>query len=555
MKQKLKKILNEIIQPFGVNISQAEIELREPPKNIPFELATNLPIVLSRKIGLPAQQVYQQIYNEINKNFSSLFNKIEFSLPGFLNFNLNLKVYLEEIQNIVRQKNKYPQQQKKNVRVLIEYVSANPTGPLHIGHARSAVIGDVLANILEQLGYEVFREYYNNDRGKQIDILTATVLSNCSERIKNLFDKNTICWIEKMLTMGMYKGDYIKQIAKTLEEKLSDNIAKLPIEEIKQKIVDIVIQEIKQSLQNFRVKFDNYYSENSLYSSGYVEKILQILKQKGLIEEFDNAVWFKSKDMGDDKDRVIFRSNGEPTYFLSDIAYHFKKLERGYDWLINIWGADHHGYLPRLKSAVYAIAEKNVKLDIILYQLVSLIRNGVRISMSTREGKFITLDEVVSEVGVDVTRFFLLTKTPDTHLEFDFDLAKEHSLKNPVYYIQYAHTRCCGIFRETKLSEDNVIEMIDTVFDNYTATVEEMNLIKTLCFYEDVLYSCIETLAPNYLCSYLIDLSRLFHKFYETCRIIDKNKISYPRLVLTLASKIVINNGLNLLGIHAPEQM
>jgi len=561
MKEKVKKVLNEMLTILGW---QEEFDIKEPPQEINFDLATNIPIVVSKKYNIEPQVIFEQIKNLCIKQFGSyLFSEMEYSPPGFINFNLSKDILLEEIRQIVLAKEKYPVVLQNNTKVLIEFVSANPTGPLHIGHARSAVLGDVLGNIFKKLGYQVTKEYYINDIGRQIDVLTASVIIS-GYNFDNLFvEEDVRIYCEKIVQNSCYKGDYIKDVAYKVKSNF-EKVNKENFKAVQKFIVETIMQEIKTSLSNFKVLFDNYFYESSLYECSFVEKVKEMLVKNNLVEEKDNALWFRSSQFGDDKDRVIIKSSGEPTYFFSDILYHYNKILRGYNLLINIWGTDHHGYVERVKLAfeqLCSFENRDVELKIILYQLVSLIKNGQRVSMSTREGEFISLDEVVKEVGVDVTRFFLLTKSPNTHLDFDFELAKEHSLKNPVYYIQYAHTRCCSILAEV----DKIVslESINLYLEEYFKQLyehkfvdSELNLVKKLIFYPDILNLCLETLSVHHLCNYLIELARIFHKFYEECRVIDRNKIIiYPRLLLVIATKNVIKSALDILNISAPQKM
>lgn len=561
MKEKVKKALSEIVKLAGWQLEDFQVDF--PPKEIKSDIATNIPILVAKKYkDVTPESVAEKIKSLCKEQFSDyLFSDIQFSPPGFLNFSLSKDVLFEEIKQIIIQQNEYPKTPAKEDKLLIEFVSANPTGPLHIGHGRSAVLGDVLANIYKKLGYQVTKEYYINDRGRQIDILTASVIISIQD--ETMVDDEIKLWAQNLTSQTRYKGSYIKDIAVEVSKSFN-KIDKNNIKDVTKFIVDKIMQEIKSSLTNFNVKFDNFFSESSLYETGLTQKVLESLKSKGLLEYKDNALWFKSEKLGDDKDRVVIKSNGEPTYFFSDIVYHYDKILRGYTWLINIWGTDHHGYLNRLKIACETIFEsenKNVKLDIILYQLVSIIKNGQRVSMSTREGEFITLDEVVKEVGCDVTRFFLLTKSPNAHLDFDLELAKEHSLKNPVYYIQYAHTRCCGILAEVAkivnldAVNKNVEDYFEFVYKQQYQDIE-LELVKKLCFYPDILYLCAESFSIHHLCGYLIDLARIFHKFYEQCRVIEMGSvINYPRLLFVIATKFILNNALSILGISAPEKM
>lgn len=563
MKEKVKKALNEIISEIGWDV---DFELEEPPQEIKADLSTILPLLVSKKYNISPQEAFDTVKKYCKKHFGDcLFKEIWFSEPGFINFVFSFDILFEELKQIIKQKENYPVVDKKNENVLIEFVSANPTGPLHIGHGRCAVLGDVLGNILKKLGYNLTKEYYVNDRGKQITVLVASVIQSLADTEHYSVEENLKSWAKEISQKAQYKGEYIKTIAKMVKTKFGV-VSSENINEVQKFIITTIMDEIKTSLKNFNVEFDNYFYETSLYETGVTEKIKKILEEKKLVEHKDGAVWFKSSQVFDNKDRVIIKSDGEPTYFFSDIAYHYNKASRGYTWLINIWGTDHHGYVDRIKSACDSIFsscfDKEIKLDIILYQLVTLVKQKQKISMSTREGKFVSLDEVVSEVGVDVTRFFLLTKSPNAHLEFDFDLAKEHSLKNPVYYIQYAHTRCCGIINEVNkiVSMEDIYNNFEYFFKNLYEQKEfkpeEITLVKKLCFYYDALKLCIETMSVHHLCNYLIELASLFHRFYEQCRVIDKNSIIiYPRLMVVIATKIILNNALTILGISSPEKM
>lgn len=561
MREKIKKVIEEILKQL--DFESIDFEIKEPPKNINFDFSTNLPILLSKKYNIGVDEVFKKIENLVDKNYKNVFLKLSLSSPGFLNFDISNEFYYDELKNILFEKENYPILDKyKNKKVLIEFVSANPTGPLHIGHGRCAVLGDVLGNILKKLGCELHKEYYINDRGRQIDILTASVISVIAENSLVKVDEDVYKWSQNITLQSKYKGDYIKDIAYKISNAFNE-INFSVIGELKKKIVNLIMENIKDSLKNLRVFFDNFKSEEELYNSQLPDKIKDLLEKFSLLEKKDSAIWVKATNFGDNKDRVIIKSDGQPTYFFSDIVYHYDKLERGYQWLINIWGTDHHGYVERLKGTIELIAKNlgiDMRLDIILYQLVSLMKNGERISMSTREGKFISLDEVLKEVGVDVTRFFLLTKSPNAHLDFDMELAKENSLKNPVYYIQYAHTRCASILREASkldksLSVELYIEELKKYILNLNKDSDEFKLIKALCLYPSVLIDCVENFSPHYLCNYLIELSKVFHRFYETYRVIDSNKINYSRLLLVFATKVIMNNSLLLLNIEAPEKM
>ncbi|MCX7715979.1 MAG: arginine--tRNA ligase, partial [Endomicrobia bacterium] len=491
MKEKVKKALSEILVLSGWDIDEFQVDF--PPKEIKSDLATNIPLLVAKRYNLPPQQVAEKIISLCKQQFSNfLFSDIQFAPPGFINFIISDELLFEEIRKIIVQKNQYPKTEPKKEKVLIEFVSANPTGPLHIGHGRCAVIGDVLSNIFIKMGYDTTKEYYINDQGRQINILTASIILSITS-FQDIVDEEVKIWAENVVKESRYKGEYINDLAKTVVFHF-DKIDTNNLPQVKKFVIERIMDEIRISLKKFNVQFDSFINESSLYENNLNDKILQFLKNNNLVENKEGALWFKSGNFGDEKDRVIIKSTGEPTYFFSDIIYHYNKVIRGYTWLINIWGSDHHGYVDRLKAAcelMFKLENKSIRMDIILYQLVSIIKAGQRFAMSTREGRFISLDEVIQEVGVDVTRFFLLTKSPNAHLDFDFELAKEHSLKNPVYYIQYVHTRCCGILNEVsqiiKIEDlyNNIEDYIKFFYTYKRYEDVEIELVKKLCFYSD----------------------------------------------------------------------
>jgi arginyl-tRNA synthetase len=427
----------------------------------------------------------------------------------------------------------------KGMKILIEFVSANPTGPLHVGHGRGASIGDSLANILGETGYQVVKEYYVNDIGNQIDLLEKSI----NIRQKELRGEDV------SLPEGAYRGSYVKEIAEELESKYG----KKKSFDCREYAVQKILSWVRKDLEDFGVKFDRWFFESSLYRKNKVKEIIDSLKNKDLIYERDGAQWFKSSQFGDEKDRVVIRENKKPTYFTSDITYHYHKFKRGSKKVINVWGADHHGYVDRIRASVAALGISPENLKIILYQLVSLRRGGQQVSMSTREGEFVTLRQVMEEVGKDASRFFFLMRGADSRLDFDLELAKKQSPENPVYYVQYAHARICSIFREERKKEYKKVSLTERTEEEEKEAIE---IIKRLSRYPEVVKNCAQRYEPHHLTGYLQDLAKCFHHYYDKHRVLSGDKsATQSRLKLVGAIQLVISNGLGLLGISAPQKM
>lgn len=524
-----------------------QYSLEEPPKNIGGDLASNAAMLYAKLLKTNPRKVAEELVPVVSEALAGLCDKVEIAGAGFLNIRLSDKLFSEELNKILTEGPAYGKYlDKRPERVLFEFVSANPTGPLHIGHGRGAAIGDSLCRIYKHLGYDITREYYLNDVGNQMETLGRSL----ELRYRELNGEK----IE--FPEDGYKGDYIKDIAR----KLIDS--KVPKENIdfKKAALDAMMATIDSDLKGFGVAFDNWFSESTIaFERGgegktKVDLMCEKLLKEGFAFEQDGALWFASTRYGDDKDRVLRRSDGRYTYLASDIAYHNNKLERGFTKLVNLWGADHHGYVPRMKAAIQALGKSPETLQIILYQLVSLVRNGVPVAMSTRAGEFVTLEEVIKEVGVDACRFFFMLRAPDSQLEFDLELAKKQSSENPVFYVQYVHARCCSIFKEYN-SKNPGAERKTPDFGLLT-TPEERNLIKKLIFFPDAVELCAKTYAPNYLTNYLMECADLFHKFYEKCRVItDDKELTNSRLALVTCIASIIKNGLGLLGVSAPDRM
>ncbi|MBN1621018.1 MAG: arginine--tRNA ligase [Endomicrobiales bacterium] len=519
--------------------------LEEPPKDIKCDLACNLAMILAKTLKSPPRKIAQELSSIFSESLSGYISSCEIAGSGFLNLTVSDKLLYELLTKIISNNYQVKTSEHKQ-KVMIEFVSANPTGPLHIGHGRGAAIGDSLAKIYAYLGYNIQKEYYLNDVGNQIEMLGESVKARYSE----LKGEKT------EFPESGYKGDYIKDIAKRLLDKKEQ---KNP-PEFKEYALKEITNTIKKDLEDFDIHFDTWFSESTIATSengkkSKVDEVCDRLKETGLAYENEGALWFLSSKFGDEKDRVLKRSDGRYTYLASDIAYHKNKIERGYDKLIDIWGADHHGYVDRMKATIQSLGKDPQDFIVILYQLVTLMRDGKPISMSTRSGEFVTLREVLNEVGKDACRFFFLLRAPGSHLDFDLEVAKKQSKENPVYYVQYVHARCCSIFKEAEKSGLPLKSNADVKL-SLLNTPEERSLIKKLTFFGDILELCLKSLSPHHLTTYLMEVADLYHRFYEKCRVLGNDKdLTLARLSLVKSVASIIKNGLNLLGVSAPERM
>ncbi|RMH06066.1 MAG: arginine--tRNA ligase [Nitrospirae bacterium] len=505
--------------------------------------------------------------------------------PGFLNLVIRPDAWCAVLQDVEDQRDRYGWSNLgQGKRVLLEYVSANPTGPLHMGHGRGAALGDALARLLTATGYTVQREYYINDAGRQMKLLAASVYARYCQH----FGK------EMALPEDGYWGSYIEQVAVQIAQQVGRTLLDRPIaaaqEECGRLAYEHLLETIRQDLKAFRVEFDSWFRETQLIASGAVQHALDMLREKGLVFEQDGALWFRSSQFGDEKDRVVCKQNGEYTYLASDIAYHYDKLQRGVDFLINIWGADHHGYVSRMQGAVQAFGYATDCLRVVLVQMVSLLRGGKKVDMSKRAGEFVTLREVLDEVGPDATRFFFLMRRADTPLDFDLDLAKTQSAENPVYYVQYAHARLASLFRVAQ-QRGITVPLVRDAPVHVLVQPEELKLIKQLSVFPELVETCAQTLEPHRLTFYLQELAGLLHVFYFKHRVLpshvngekgeegvvkkkkktldevqgtaEAGMVQEPvsaektaaRLAMLRQVQTVIQNGLFLLGVTAPESM
>jgi len=505
--------------------------------NAAFKLAK----VLRDRPGTIAAELAEMLKSASTSGIS----KIEVAGGGFINIYLDKASLGQTLIDIHAKGDSYGKTEHgKQKKVLLEYVSANPTGPLTIAHGRQAAIGDSLARILRAAGYDVTTEYYLNDAGRQMNLLGKSLWARYHEALS----------IPYPLPEDGYQGEYLLELARKLIEEKRDSLLKMPDAEgakyCMQYAGSEIMKTIRKDLDEFQVSFDSYFSEGTLYEKNEVEKTLQTLRDAGLIYDKDEAVWFESTRFGDDKDRVVKKTSGEYTYLAPDIAYHHQKFKRGFGWLINLLGPDHHGYIARLKAACQGLGHNPGEIDVRIVQLTTLYRKGEPVRMSTRSGEFVTLRELMDEVGVDAARFFFCMRKVESHLDFDLDLAKQKSQENPVYYLQYAHARIAGLLR---FAERGVTTKVNL---DLLTSEQETNLIKILSDYPKVLANSAQFVEPYGLADYLRDVAMMFHKFYSIHRIVTEDEeLTKARLLLAEATRIVLRNGLALLGISQPESM
>lgn len=551
IKQNITTTLNGIVAKYlkSKNVeNDVKFTVEIPPKNINADFAVNAAMLIAKKIKTNPRSVAQEIIDIIVKEMPEFIEKAEIAGVGFINLHLKNEVLYRELVTILKEKDKYgslPENNKE--KVMVEFVSANPTGPLHIGHGRGAAIGDSLSRILKHLGYNVSKEYYLNDVGNQMLVLARST----EIRYRQLKGE------EIDFPQDHYQGSYIIDIAKRLVAENKD-ISKI---DFKREAVKDILKTIEGDLKDFDVEFNNWFSEGKIATDKNkegkteVDKACEYLLSKGDAYVKDNALWLASTKFGDDKDRVLKRSDSRYTYLSSDVAYHKNKFERGFSKLVNLWGADHHGYVARIKACIQMLGFSKESLEVILYQLVSLVRNGQPVAMSTRTGEFIALKAVIDEVGKDACRFFFLLRAPDSQLEFDLELAKKQSSENPVFYVQYVNARCSSIVRESKNRKD-IITDIKNINFALLNTKEERDLIKQLSSFCDTLALSEKTMSPHHFTAYLIELADKFHTFYEKCRVLTYDvALTSARLKLIESVMITIQNGLGLLGVNTPDTM
>ena len=558
LKEQLEEIVLQCLQQlYPSQADRSLIQIDIPSDKQHGEFSTNIAMRLARDLKQNPVSIASAMVKSLREKITqgSLEEKIadiEIKKPGFINFFLTHKAMFDILYEIFEQKEDYGRLDiGKGEKVQIEFVSANPTGPLSVAHARQAAVGDALANIMDALGYKVTREFYVNDEGNQINLLGASVRI----RAQNELLQRPIP--EAILEAHHYQGDYIIDIAKQFIKDYKINKPDQLVEEekkgaITQYAVKYLLDVIKQELADFNVHFDVWSYQSEIATTKKIDETITELGKKDFIKHEDGALWFKSTTFGDDKDRVVKKSDGTFTYLAPDIVYHKDKYERGFKKIINIWGPDHHGYIPRLKAAVQALGQDPNSLDILIVQLATIYKEAKPLSMSTRRGEYIKLRDVINDVGVDAARFFFLMRRLEAHLDFDLELAKKESPENPVYYIQYAHARINSIIKfagesgiKPKYSKMGLLK-----------EPEEMDLIKLMGSFPDILVLCVKQLDPFSLVTYLQELATCFHKFYDRHRVVgDDKKLSGERLALIDAVRIVLADGLKLLGVSAPEKM
>ena len=507
------------------------------------DFSSNIALRLAKVLKNSPINIANSLKGELENN--DFIEKVEVVVPGFLNFFVKKDSLSEIINKIIDQGKDYGRNNfGKNEKVMVEYVSANPTGDLHLGHARGAAYGDSLTRVLKFSGYDCLREYYVNDAGNQIEVLGESLYQRYLEALGYDFD------LEKIGYQGKDVKNIASKIAKDIKEKYvhddSDD-RKLYFKKVGR---ELELSKIKKDLDLYRVSFDHYQSELDLYKDGKVKNTLEALKNSGFTYDLDGALWLRTTDFGDDKDRVLIKSDGSYTYLLPDIAYHKDKFDRGYNHLINLFGADHHGYIIRLKAGLKILGYNSDNLDIQIVQMVRLMENGIELKMSKRTGNAITIRELCEDVGVDVARYFFISKPIVSHLDFDLDLARKHSSENPVYYIQYAYARCASILRRVK--EVKKLETYSLLTND-----KEVSILKELASFEQILVDICKYKEVNILCNYAYRLASLFHSYYNECKVIDEtnSELTTERLALVKAIKITLENALNLLGIEVKEDM
>ena len=548
---RLNEALNKAVKSLCAE--DIEAEFTKPKHDGQGDRAANVAMRLAKAMKAKPRDVAERIADSLKSE--DVITRTEIAGPGFLNVWFSGKFYAQAVSDVLRQGESYGAVNLgRNRRIQVEFVSANPTGPLHIGHGRGAAVGDSVARILAFTGWDVQREYYVNDSGLQIETLGKSTRARYLELLGR----------ESNFPENGYKGAYIYDLAREVIDAEGERLADAPdsesLEYFKSYAAGRIMNGIKRDLEEFRVSFDEFFPEGYLHKNNLVNSAMQELKASGYAYEHDGALWFRTEDtIGDDKDRVLIRANGIPTYYASDIAYHRNKfITRGFERVIDVWGADHHGYIARMKAAVKAVGRNPDDFIVLLIQLVNLLRNGEIVTMSTRAGEFITLRDVMDEAGVDASRFFFLMRRSDSQMDFDLDLAKKQGSDNPVYYVQYAHARIAGILREF-MSRGGDIKALDpeNIPDEIFASKDARNLADCLASYPDAVREASNDLAPQVLTGYVMNLAGVFHSFYNTNRILDEtdDAVRTGRLNIARAVKNVIASCLELLGVTAPERM
>ncbi len=558
VKETQKELREKILDALGRAIANGELpaeplpafNIEKPANSANGDFSSNIALAGAKAFKKAPRMIAQSIAENIDLE-DTLFEKVEIAGPGFLNFYLSQRYYSEIVKDVINKGDAYGASDYGNgKKVLVEFVSANPTGPMHIGNARGGAIGDCLAAVLEKAGYNVSREFYVNDAGNQIEKFATSLEVRYLQLYKDGIE----------IPEDAYKGADIIEHAKNFAAEYGDRFVEASSDERRKALVDFALPKniagLERDLLQYRIKYDNWFKESTLHADGSVAKIIEKFKELGVTYEQDGALWFKASKFGNDKDVVLIRANGIPTYIVPDIAYHYNKLvTRGYDKAVDVLGADHHGYVPRMKAALSALGIDENRLDCVIMQMVRLVRDGETIKLSKRSGKAITLTTLLDEIPIDAARFFFNLREPNSHFDFDLDLAAQETSQNPVYYVQYAHARICSIIKKAENSGVTLRTPTDAELDLLTSA-EETELIRHLSSLTDEVITAAKTYDPARITHFVIELATLFHKFYNAQRVIaDDEGLMQARLYLCIAVKDTIKNILTILKISVPESM
>ena len=554
MKNIIRKLISDALDKAAesgeLDLSILPEILVEKPKDEKFgDFSTSVSMMLAKSERKKPRDIADVLCRHL-KNGDSQVSSVDIAGPGFINLKMAPSFFLTRLMKVAELGDKFGSSDAgKGKKVLLEFVSANPTGPLHVGHGRGAAVGDMLGRLLKKAGYDVSTEYYINDVGNQMNTLGRSTWSRYRE----------LLGIKEEFSPDNYQGEYIKDIAQGIIDKHGKEFLDKQVDEVlpffRKYSLDSILSGIRNDLSEFGVEFDRWFNEKSLYDDQLVDTAVNWLRDKKHIYDKDGAVWLNSSAFKDEKDRVLIKQSGEKTYFCSDIAYHKNKIDRGFEWIVDLWGADHHGYVPRMNAVLEAMGYNKDVFKVMLVQFVALKRGGEKVSMSTRSGEFETLSDVVKEVGVDATRFFFLMRSSDSHLDFDLELAKKESPENPVFYIQYAHARICSIFRKAN-DEGLSLPSISDIDLSPLADEEEFSLIKKILAFTETVDKSAELLEVHRIAFYLQDLVAAFHGYYSRHRVVSEDvPLSLARLFLMDCLRTTIHNGLSVMGVSAPEKM
>ncbi|MDZ7717868.1 MAG: arginine--tRNA ligase [Balneolaceae bacterium] len=544
METYLQKIIRQALLKLGLPEDQVpDIKIETPKDPSHGDAATNVAMVLPKILKKNPRAIAEELIDHLESDPKKI-KAVEIAGPGFINFRFAEDYLYDELGEILKSGSEFGKtSDNMGVECLVEFVSANPTGPLTVGHGRNAVLGDTVSRLLEWTGADVQREYYFNNAGRQMRMLGLSVQARYLEEIGE----------DSEFPEGGYEGEYIKDIAKQLVQEHADQLAEEETETVfKEKAESVIFEEIQSTLKRMNIEMDSFFNEHTLYEDGSIDEVVETFRQKDLAYDKDGAVWFKTTEFGKDQDTVLIKSSGEPTYRLPDIAYHANKLDRKFDLCIDVFGADHIDTYPDVLSGIEVLGYDKEKVEVLVYQFVTLVKEGKPFKMSTRKANFVTLDELMDEVGEDVTRFFFLMRSPNTHLEFDITTAKETGEKNPVFYLQYAHARIQSILRKI----DEISKFNDDIDLSVLTHESETTLIKKLIAFPEAISLAAQHREPHRLITYLNELASAFTSFYHDCRIIgEEDELMQARTMLAKATATVLANGLGILGIDAPDRM